>query len=264
MSNHIRFDDVEVDYEVTGSGDQVVLAHARPFVAWYAPLAAALADYTVLRYRRTVPLDGRQFGVDDDAVVCARLLCHVGFDRPHLVGHSYGCLVGLALARTAAVALRSLALLEPAASGLVAPGRAVAGMGPLMETYRTRGSAIAVEQFLRAVLGEAPRDLLDRFVPGAFDEALAHADHLFQVELPAAAQWSFGPDDARLIDLPILNVVGSESAPRFVESAEIIESLFPNSVRCVLPGTGHLLMAQEPGAMTRRLTEFWARGSASP
>lgn len=45
------------------------------------PLTAALADHTVLRYRRTVPLDGRQFGIEDDAVVCARLLRHVGLAR---------------------------------------------------------------------------------------------------------------------------------------------------------------------------------------
>ena len=260
MGDHIRFDDVEVDYEVVGSGDQVVLAHALPFVGWYAPLTAALTDYTVLHYRRTVPLDGRQFGVDDDAVLCARLLRHVGFDRPHLVGHSYGGLVALALARSEHVAVRSLALLEPATSGLIEPERAMAGMGLLMELYRTHGSAATAEQFLRVVLGDDARDLLDRFIPGAYDEAVTHAEHFFQVELPAAARWSFGPEEARLVDQPILNVTGAASAPRFTESAEIIASLFPNeAVRYVLPGSGHLLMAQEPEAMARRLAEFWAQ-----
>jgi pimeloyl-ACP methyl ester carboxylesterase len=263
VGDHIRFDDVEVDYEVVGSGDQVVLAHALPFVGWYAPLTAALTDYTVLHYRRTVPLDGRQFGVDDDANVCARLLRHVGFDRPHVVGHSYGCLVGLALARGGAVTPRSLALLEPATSGLVEPERAVAGMAPLIELYRARGPAVAVEQFLRAVLGDDPRGLLDRYVPGAFDDAVAHADQFFQVELPAAAHWTFGPDDARLVDQPILNVIGTESDPRFAESAAIIAALFPNAVRSVVPGAGHLLIAQEPDAVARQLTEFWHRPSPS-
>jgi hypothetical protein len=58
LRDHIRFDDVDVDDEVTGRGDQVVLVHALPFVGWYAPLAAALTGHAVLRYRRTVPLDG--------------------------------------------------------------------------------------------------------------------------------------------------------------------------------------------------------------
>jgi pimeloyl-ACP methyl ester carboxylesterase len=258
MRDHIRFDDVDVDYAVTGRGDQVVLVHALPFAGWYAPLAAALTDHTVLRYRRTVPLDGRRFGIADDAEMCARLLRHVGFDRPHIVGHSYGGLVALALARSENAAVRSLALLEPAASGLVEPERAVAGMRPLMEMHRTRGPAVAAEQFLRAVLGDGARDLLDRFVPGAYQEVVAHAEHFFQVELPAAAQWTFGSDDARLVDQPILNVIGAESAPRFAGSAELIASLFPDAVRYVLPGTGHLLMAQEPAAMAGGLAEFWA------
>jgi pimeloyl-ACP methyl ester carboxylesterase len=81
---------------VTGGGDRVVLLHARPFVGGYPPLVDVLSEYSVLRYRRNVPLDGRPFSIDDDAAVCARLLDHVGFDRPHVVGHSYGGLLAMA------------------------------------------------------------------------------------------------------------------------------------------------------------------------
>jgi pimeloyl-ACP methyl ester carboxylesterase len=256
-TDHVEFDDVAVEYEVTGSGDQVVLLHARPFVGWYAPLVDVLSEYSVLRCRRTVPLDGRPFSIDDDAAVCARLLRHVAFDRPHVVGHSYGALVTLALARSDVVPLRSIALLEPAGSGLQDPEQATAGLAPLMELYRTQGSAVAAEQFLGAVLGDDARSLLERCVPGAFDDALANADQFFQVELPAAAQWRFGEDDARLIEQPILNVIGAETLPRFVQSAAIVQSLFPAAVRVELPGVGHLLMAQEPTEMATRLAEFW-------
>ncbi len=256
--DHVEFDGVAVDYEVTGSGDQVVLLHARAFVGWYAPLVDVLSEYSVLRYRRTVPLDGRPFSIDDDAAVCARLVDLVGFDRPHLVGHSYGGLVALALARSRVVPLRSIALLEPAGSGLLDPEQATAGLAPLFELYQTHGSAVAAEQFLGVVLGEDARSLLDRFLPGAFDDAVANADQFFRVELPAAAQWSFGDDDARLIDQPILNVIGAETVPRFVQSAATVQSLFPNAVRVELAGAGHLLMAQEPTAMATRLAEFWS------
>ena len=109
------------------------------------------------------------------------------------------------------------------------------------------------------VLGDDARGLLDRFLPGAFDEAVANTDQFFEVELPAAAQWSFGQDDARLIDQPILNVIGTETVPRFVQSAAIVQSLFPDSVRVELPGAGHLMMAQQPKAMASRLVEFWGR-----
>ena len=255
--DHVEFDGVTVDYELTSGSGQVVLLHARPFVTWYAPLIDALSDHAVLSYRRSVPLDGRPFSIDDDASVCARLLDHVGFDRPHVVGHSYGALLALALARSRAVAVRSIALLEPAGSGLLDPAQATAGLAPLVELYRTRGPAVAAEQFLGVVLGEDARGQLDRHLPGAFDEAIANADQFFQVELRAAAQWSFGPDDAAVVDQPILNVIGTETVPRFVESAAMVQSLFPHAVRVELSGAGHLMMAQEPTAMAARLAEFW-------
>jgi pimeloyl-ACP methyl ester carboxylesterase len=162
----------------------------------------------------------------------------------------------LALVRSRVV-LRTIALLEPAGSGLLDPEQATAGLAPLMEVYRTRGSAVATEQFLGVVLGEDARSLLNRFLPGAFDEAVANADHFFQVELPGAAEWSFRQDDARLIDQRILNVIRTETVPRFVQTAAIVQSLFPNAVRVELSGAGHLMMAQEPTTMAARLAEFW-------
>jgi pimeloyl-ACP methyl ester carboxylesterase len=253
-----------VDFEVSGRGDQVVMLHARPFVGWYAPLVDALSAYSVLRFRRSLPRDGRRFTVDDDAAVCAWVLDHVGFDRPHVVGHSYGGLLALALARIHSVTLRSIALLEPAGSGLLDPAQATAGLAPLIEAYRQGGPAVAAEQFLRVVLGDDARGLLDQFLPGAFDEAVANADQFFQLELPAAARWNFGQDDARLIDQPILNVIGTETVPRFVQSAAIVQSLFPNSVRVELLGASHLMTAQQPEALATVLVEFWRRLLPAP
>ena len=60
-----------------------------------------------------------------------------------------------------------------------------------------------------------------------------------------------------LLTFPILNVIGTETVPRFFQSAAIVQSLFPNAVRVELPGAGHLMMAQEPTAMAIRLAEFW-------
>ena len=159
---HVESDGVQVEYELLGDGDPVVLPHARPFVSWYAPLASAL-DRAVLRYRRSVP-PGGPWRVEDDAVLCARLLAHLGVERPDVVGHSYGGLVALELARDHGVDPRSVALLEPATIGLL-PGRGSRPDGELLRAAQSDGPA-AMSTFLRVVCGEDAAAKLDRLVPG--------------------------------------------------------------------------------------------------
>jgi pimeloyl-ACP methyl ester carboxylesterase len=115
-----------------------------------------------------------------------------------------------------------------------------------------------MDLFLRTVCGDEYRDLLDRLVPEAVPDAMAHAARFFAIELDAVATWSFGPDAARHIDVPVLNAVGAVTAPRFVHGATLIEAWLPHSVPYELPGTGHLMMAQNPAAMAGRLEQFWA------
>jgi pimeloyl-ACP methyl ester carboxylesterase len=251
---HVELDGIRVEYELRGGGDPVVLPHARPFVSWYGPLAGAL-DGAVLRYRRSAPRD-RPWSVVDDAEMCARLLAHLGVERPDVVGHSYGGLVALELARHHGVRPRSVALLEPATVGLLPPEEAVGRMKPLQQAARADARA-AMGTFLHLVCGPGSAATLDRLVPGALDEAMANADAFFAVELPAAIAWSFAPGDVP-VELPVLTVRGTESAPRSVEGAEIVRSWFPGSATHVLPGASHLLVAEEPAAIARRLREFWS------
>jgi pimeloyl-ACP methyl ester carboxylesterase len=114
------------------------------------------------------------------------------------------------------------------------------------------------------MVGDRARSLLDRFIPAAFDDAVTHSDQFFRVELPAIAHWTFGPDDAARVDRPILNVLGAESVARFVQAAEIIQTLFPQASRYALPGAGHLLMAQDPTRIAERLAEFWSTTGTDP
>lgn len=247
----VELDGVPVEYELLGDGEPVLLPHARPFVSWYAPLAAVL-DRAVLRYRRPVP-PGRAWRVEDDAALCARLLAHVGVERPDVVGHSYGGLVALELARDHGVAPRSVALLEPATIGLLPPDEASARMGELLRAGRSDGGA-AMRTFLDVVCGEDAAVRLDRLVPGALDEALTHADAFFAGEFPAAIRWSFTPGD---VPLPVLAVRGTASAPRSAEAVEIVRSWFPGAATHVLEGAGHLLVAEQSTEIATRLAEFW-------
>ena len=262
-TGRITHDDVELIYELTGTGDPVVLIHASPFVGWYAPLVEQMPDFAVLRYHRRLhpaePGRFRPLTVAEDAALCARVMDHVGWQVAHVAGHSYGALVALGLALDAPGRVRTLALLEPAARGISSSAQVVAALQPVIAAYRSGDSEAAMDGFLRTVGGDDYRGELDRLLPAAFAAAVAEADQFFQAEQPSVAQFSFGADDARRITQPVLNVLGENTVPRFIEASRLVQQWFPDAERFVLPGASHLLMVQNPQAMGDRLTEFYAR-----
>ena len=257
------FDDIELSYQLTDGGERVALVHASPFVSWYQPLVAQLPRFSTLTYRRHLrkPDTGayRPLTVAEDAMICARLMEHVGWPTAHIVGHSYGCLVALQLAMDAPDRVASVALLEPAARGVPSSDQVVAALQPVFAAYRSGDTAAAVDAFLRHVCGDDYRTTLERVVPGAFNEALENADLFFQAEMPAVQQWCFGPDEAARVTQPILNVLGTDTAARFVEAAELVQSWFPHAQRLSIPDAAHLLMVQNPTAVAHGLTDFITR-----
>ena len=262
--DRLSFDDVELTWQVRGRGQRVVLVHASAFVSWYRPLVERLEGLSTLSYRRHLrkPPDGgpyRPLTVAEDAAICARLMDHVGWPTAHIVGHSYGALVALRLAMDRTDRVDSVALLEPAARGILSSAQIAAALQPVIAAYRAGDTPGAVDGFLRHVCGDGYRAVLDRVVPGAFGEALEEADLFFQAEMPAVQQWTFGPGDAERIAQPVLNVLGARSAGRFVEGSELLQSWFPRAERLSVPGAGHLLMVQNPTALALGLTDFLSR-----
>jgi pimeloyl-ACP methyl ester carboxylesterase len=258
-----EFDDVELTYRIQGGGDRVVLVHAAAFASWYGPLLELLPDLSTLWYRRRLakPAEGgyRPLTVAEDAVICRRLLDHVGWDVAHVVGHSYGALVGLQLALDAPERVGSVALLEPAARGVSSSEAVVAALQPVIAAYRAGDTAGAVDRFLTHVCGAGYREPLERTVPGAFGQAVAEADLFFQAEMPAVQHWSFGPSEAARIGQPVLNVLGARSEPRFVEGSTLVQSWFPQAQRLEVPDAGHLLMVENAPALAHGLREHLAR-----
>lgn len=261
--DRMEFDDLELTYQLHGRGQRVVLVHASPFVSWYGPLVEQLVELSTLSYRRHLRKPGgggyRPLTVAEDAAICARLMEYVGWPAAHIVGHSYGALVALQLAMDAPERIASVALLEPAARGVSSSAQIAAALQPVIAAYKTGDTAAAVDGFLRHVCGDGYRAVLDRVIPDAFGEALEEADLFFQAEMPAVRQWSFGPGDAERIAQPVLNVLGAESVPRFVEGSELLQSWFPQAERLSVPEAGHLLMVQNPTALARGLSDFFSR-----
>jgi pimeloyl-ACP methyl ester carboxylesterase len=261
--DRVEFDDVQVDFEVRGEGEHVVLVHASAFVSWYTPLVERLADHSTVTYRRHIrrPAGGsyRPLSAAEDAATCARLLEHLGWPTAHIVGHSYGALVALQMALDTPDRVASVALLEPAARGISSSDAIAAALQPVIGAYRAGDTAAAIDGFLRHVCGDDYQATLQRVVPGAFAEALAEADLFFQAEMAAVQQFAFGPDDASRITQPVLNVVGAHSVPRFIEGNALVQSWFPGAERLTIPAAGHLLMIQNPTDVAGGLKDYFSR-----
>jgi pimeloyl-ACP methyl ester carboxylesterase len=276
LMNRAAVDGVELEYEIRGTGEPVVLIHAGVFAEWFRPLLdePAVGRYRVVHYHRVgYAASGRVAGpvsIADQAAHLRALLRHLGIDRAHIVGHSSSGSIALQLALDAPHMVHSLALLEPALLA-VSSGPQVAKevLLPALQRYGAGDRAGAVETFMRGVAGPAYRAVLDKMLPRAFDQGVADADTFFGQELPALRQWSFTREDARRVTQPVLAVMGAKSdevrptsgGPSRVyrERQELLLAWLPNVEPFVLPDATHLLHVQNPRGMAEGLSNFFAR-----
>jgi pimeloyl-ACP methyl ester carboxylesterase len=267
-------DGIQLEYEIHGAGEPVVLIHWGVCATWAEPLLDAPAlsrGYRLLNYHRagfggSSSVNG-PISVADHAEHCRRLMRHVGIERAHLVGHSSSAAIALQLALDAPEAVKTLTLMDAARPAPQTPIQAAFARTfaqPAIDRYRDGETTAAVDTFLGGVFGTNYRPALDRGLPGAFEQAVLDADAFFGQELPALYQWSFEEEDARRVSQPVLVVLGERSASTFRERRELLLSWLPNAEPFDLPDAGHLLHAENPDGMAEALEGFVARRAASP
>lgn len=260
-----RVDGVELEYEVHGAGDPVVLVHAGVCADWFAPLLEQPAlrdDHRVLSYHRAGYAGSErvkgELTIARQAAQCAALMHHAGIERAHLVGHSSSAAIVLQLALDAPDAVLSLSLLETAL--LAVPSGPYAGEA--LGRYRAGDRAGAVDAWMRGVCGPGYRAPLERAIPGAFDQAVIDLDTFLGQELPALRDWPFTEQTAARVRQPALAVLGARSdgvSPVFRRRHELLLAWLPHVEAFVLPDANHLLHVQNPRGMAERLASFFAQ-----
>jgi pimeloyl-ACP methyl ester carboxylesterase len=260
---------VELEYKVRGTGEPVVLIHPGHFADWFAPLldeSALMDHYRVLTYHRVGCMGSSRIAgpisLAQQAAQCWSLMRRLGIARAHVVGHSSSGNIALQLALDAPDTVHSLAILEPALYAVPSAQTSRAFVGTAVQLYRAGNKVAAIDSFLRGVCGPGYRVVLDRALPGAFDQHVADADTFFGQELPALQQWIFTREDARRIVQPVLAVIGAESQkldPIWGERQELLLSWLPNVEPFVLPAATHLLQVQNPRGMAAGLVAFFSR-----
>jgi pimeloyl-ACP methyl ester carboxylesterase len=259
---------VELEYEVVGSGEPVLLIS--PVLAdGFVPLVAepALADcYRLIRYHKQGWVGSTHtigpVSVEDHAADAMALLEYLGVAGAHIVGHSSGAAVGAQLALDHPDAVRTLSLLELSLLSVPAGAAFFEQAGPAFEAYGNGDHEGAIALFLSVVGGvdwETCRALLDERLPGSVAQAVKDADTFFGVELPGLAAWTFGAEEAGAIGCPVLSVLGAETQPMWVEVAAFLRSSVRDVEEVTIDGVGHLLHIQQAEPVARAVAGFLGR-----
>ena len=265
---HAKVNGVELEYEVTGSGQPVLLIS--PVLAdGFLPLVAEPSlneRYQLIRYHKrgwvgsTHP--STPVSVADHAADAAALLDHLGIARAHVVGHSSGAAVAAQLAldepdRVAHPgAARAVDLLG--AERRVVPRGGGPGIRRLRQR-RPRRRALDVPQRrqrprLADVSSPARRACPRRRAPG--DQGRRH---LLRRRAPRSHPMAFGAEQAAAIRQPVLSVLGSDTAPLWVEVAEFLRTSMPDVEERTIDGVGHLLHIQQPEPVAHEIADFLQR-----
>jgi pimeloyl-ACP methyl ester carboxylesterase len=262
-------DGLELEYEVQGTGEPVVLVHAGVCADFFKPLLkepALTGQYHLLSYHRVGYAGSTHLvgavSIAQQAAHCRSLMRHLRIERAHVVGHSSSAMMALQLALDAPGAVHTLALLDAARPAPLSEAQREfikAVVQPALQRYGAGDKAGAVDIWMQGVCGLDYRAVLGQVLPSAFDQAVADAETFFSQELPAVQQWTFTQEDARRITQPVLAVLGAESRPTFRERQELLLAWLPDVESFILPNATHLLHVQNPRGMAEGLAAFFAR-----
>ncbi len=262
----VQIDDAQLEYEVRGSGEPVLLIHLSVVADGLAyPLFTQpeiAAKYQLIHFHRrgyggstlgTAPLT-----VSREARDAAALLRRLNIQRAHIVGHSFGGQIALQLATEAPGLLQSLALLEPSLPA-VASGRDRLQrlFAPMMDAYRAGDKRKAMETLSDAIFGPGWQTTVEQAVPGGVEQAVTDFD-VFMQEQASIQEWLLEPAQVAVIKLPVLSMLGVHTSPFMKAGRSLLHEWFPQTEDCDIEST-HLLQMQEPAAVAKALAGFFSR-----
>lgn len=262
---------IELEYEVTGSGEPVLLIGTGPIADSFLPLQSErslVERYKLIRYRQRGQAGGSltpaSVSFAQHAADAASLVSHLGIARTHVMGHSTGGDVALQLAVDRPDMVQTLTLLEPLLMNVPSAAAFLEKAGPSLAAYGAGDRRWAMAGFLSLACSldwETCQAVIEKHVPGGVERALSNAHVFFGSYLPALNAWQFGANEASAISQPVLSVLGTETDELFAEGRELLRSWFPQIEECTIEGVGHLLHVQRPTVVAERLAEFLARHS---
>jgi pimeloyl-ACP methyl ester carboxylesterase len=255
--------DIDLEYEITGHGEPLLLIHGSNLATGLLPLAEALApSFQLVRYHRRgmAGSGGRSPSISarQQAADALGLLDALDLPSAHLLGYSYGALIALEAALTAPSRVRSLALLEPILTEVPSAQAFMAGMEPIMSLYAAGDMAGAATTTFAGLGGPGWRDLLATAGPDALDLSVRDTELFYRTEWPVLTTWRLEEKRAAAVRSPVLSVVGTRSGPFFEEGRQLLHQRFARCTDADIPGANHLLHLQAPKPIAVAVADFIA------
>jgi pimeloyl-ACP methyl ester carboxylesterase len=251
-----------LEYQDRGDGDAVLLVHGGVVADAWLPVSRqpSLTDrFRVIWYRRRgyggSDAVAGPFSIADQARDAFVLLQELGVEKAHIVGHSAGGAIAIRLALDAPTVVHSLVLLEPAVF-TDEEAASIDWIEPLTEIYRAGESGKAIHLFMKTAGGQNWRAEIEGNIPNAGAHAERDAAGLFEGDLPAVLETTYGPDDTGRIAQPVLYITGAQSRPQGKAATRL---LAPHLEEAVIPGVNHSLQMVAPLAVAEKITEFIAQ-----
>lgn len=255
QAGSLAVDNGHLAYEARGAGQALVFLHGFSFDmrSWDAQVEALSGSFRVIRH------DLRGFGRSslpqadyDHCADLARLLSHLGVEKPVLVGLSLGANVALRYATLHPGAVSGLVLASPGLPGHVwceprPPEEAIAFA---REHGVEAGKAFWLGHGLFASLSNHP-------------EALAAARRM----VADYSGWHWRETDRQApaapilpqletLDVPTLVLSGDRDAKGYREIARVIAGRVPDAELMIFPTAGHMLNLEEPEGFTAAVRDF--------
>ena len=268
QTKKITVNGLSLSYLERGSGPLVILIHGSvsDYREWEKQIGALAKHYRVVAYSRRFHWPNATPAKDADASVerqvddLAALLRALGSTPAHIIGHSFGGAVALNFALRYPELVRTLVLVEPAVSSVLADT-------PENTEARKEGQAIRAKMKEAFDSGDAQRIVrtyADHVAPGEFEKATTETRemlmanvHAFQLDFTAPRP-VLSCDDARRISAPVLVLSGDRSPLGLQRIAEATSNCIPKAGFIKIAGGTHWVQHDHPEEFNAAVLAFLA------
>jgi len=270
-------DGIELHYVELGQGTPVIFVHGSlsDFSYWKDQVEAFSRHYRAITYSRRYDFPNTNpvrpgYSAVSDAGDLAALIKTLRLGKVYVVGHSYGALTALFLARDHSELLRALVLAEAPAVSLLAHlpgGQAEVGkatladiqkrmVAPMRAAFANGDRQAGIRAFMAYVFDDP--QAWDKMPASSRSQTLRDA-HEWDVMMTRGDLFpTLEPRSIRKISVPALLLSGEKSYPFLNLIDQEVARLLPHGHRLIVRGAGHQMWYQQP-ELCREAAETFMR-----